>query len=204
MGRHGTWRSTDAGATFTQTGTMTFHGAASTGSIWLGSNYDGATYRSTNDGQAWSLVPVTTTTPDRMEGMSGDVDGSLFLIMGIGDSIARSTDGGVSFTDVSAPHPTFDTALHFGSGDFVALAPGGVSMRSTDNGVTIATVTLPTTQAIKDAVVTCRGTVSPSATQERSCDRRTTVVPGTSSPRRPRHKSPSEPSTTQAPWTGST
>ena len=173
-GGMGVWRSTDVGASFTKVANFNFHGSASIGTTWLGSAYDLSTYRSTDDGFTWSTTTVSTSSPDRIEGMSADVDGLRFVMVGVGDTVTRSTDGGFTWSEVSSPYPTYETVVHFEGRAFAAFGTAGNAVRSSDGGSTISTLSIPTTNALRDSVRTPRGTgivVGASGTILRSTDR---------------------------------
>ena len=155
----GLYTSDNGGTSFTRRQSSSYFAdveIAANGDLYAGTRYSGRLYKSTNNGTTWTLITNLGGSPDRIEIACAPSDSNTLYVVSSGGSgsvdvewFKKSTNGGSSWTTLTIPKYTSNTALHFTRGqawyDLILwvhptnknmVIAGGVDLHRTTNGGT--------------------------------------------------------------------
>ena len=184
----GLYTSDNGGTSFTRRQSSSYFAdveIAANGDLYAGTRYSGRLYKSTNNGTTWTLITNLGGSPDRIEIACAPSDSNTLYVVSSGGSgsvdvewFKKSTNGGSSWTTLTIPKYTSNTALHFTRGqawyDLILwvhptnknmVIAGGVDLHRTTNGGTSwsgvsywnSASTLPYVHADQHAIVSRPG-----------------------------------------------
>ena len=134
-----------------EAGTITYGGSCSTGTTSATSGNNTITFTSLNDGTTYSNCTLIVTDSAgnasntlAITSFTIDTSPGVFVGVGLGGNILRSTDNGTTWDNVTSPTSTTLNGVGFGNNTFVGVGSSGTIVRSTDNGSSFDNATSPT------------------------------------------------------------
>ena len=138
-----------------EAGTITYGGSCSTGTTSATSGNNTITFTSLNDGTTYSNCTLIVTDSAgnasntlAITSFTIDTSPGVFVGVGLGGNILRSTDNGTTWDNVTSPTSTTLNGVGFGNNTFVGVGSSGTIVRSTDNGSSFDNATSPTSTTL--------------------------------------------------------